>query len=288
MMHGMMHRSFLLLAMSLALLAEGALAAPMELADAGPTTRAGFLPLDAVRAGLPPVMPRRTGAITIGPEPRPHMAPSGHFLPLAREQALPMHLAPASRSIALKAPFKRPAEDAADSDGDKGNAMQLMDGVERRVSSAKMTEGENLTVKQSWPLPAKAEQHFSSAFGMRRDPFTGGPEFHEGIDLSAPTGTSVLASADGTVEAVKQGHGFGKYIVVRHADDSKSIYGHMRKQVVRAGQQVRRGQKIGEVGSTGHSTGSHLHFQLMRGGQVVNPMTALRAPLAAGIGVASR
>ena len=142
------------------------------------------------------------------------------------------------------------------------------------------------TSRHAWPVPANAQQKFSSGYGLRADPFTGKSEFHGGIDISAPTGTSVLASADGTI--TKTGHDahYGKFIAIAHADGSVSQYGHLSMQSVHEGQQVRRGQIIGAVGATGRATGSHLDYRLSQNGTRIDPMSALTAPGTAAVAMA--
>lgn len=127
----------------------------------------------------------------------------------------------------------------------------------------------------SWPLSNRAEQYVSSPYGQRKDPFTGKPAFHGGIDIAAATGTAVLASADGVVTATGEKGRFGNHVALRHADGSESLYGHLSRESVRVGARVRQGQKIGEVGSTGRSTGPHLDFRIKQNGQTVNPLAKL-------------
>jgi murein DD-endopeptidase MepM/ murein hydrolase activator NlpD len=114
---------------------------------------------------------------------------------------------------------------------------------------------------------------FSSGFGIRMDPFTGGLEFHKGIDLSAPTGTPVVATADGRVEKAEwKSGGYGNVVVINHGRGIKTLYAHLSKILVREGQKVRRGQIIGLVGSTGKSVAPHVHYEVEVNGEAVNPI----------------
>lgn len=133
-------------------------------------------------------------------------------------------------------------------------------------------------VRHAWPVAKNVQQKFTSAYGMRKDPFHGRPAFHGGIDIAAAPGTPVLASAEGVVSKVAVGKGLGKYVAVQHRDGTESYYGHMRAQNVRIGQRVMQGQKVGELGSTGRSTGPHLDYRIKKNGQTFNPMTVLVAP----------
>ena len=120
----------------------------------------------------------------------------------------------------------------------------------------------NRTPIFSWPVVA--DWPVSSLFGNRPDPFTGQPEFHWGIDISAPEGTPILAAADGTVIVANStdiwGGGFGFHIKIQHEGGYATLYAHCSRIAVRAGQEVVKGEVIGFVGSTGRSTGPHLHW----------------------------
>ncbi|MEJ2201620.1 MAG: M23 family metallopeptidase, partial [Desulfuromonadaceae bacterium] len=102
----------------------------------------------------------------------------------------------------------------------------------------------------------------SSGFGMRKSPLSGRRKMHEGIDIAAYTGTPVYATADGIVSRAKTEPGYGKMVVIDHGYGFKTIYGHNSKIHVKVGQRVRRGEKIASVGSTGSSTGSHVHYEV--------------------------
>lgn len=128
----------------------------------------------------------------------------------------------------------------------------------------------------AWPIPTNAKQYVSSGFGMRKDPFTGRPKFHGGMDIAAATGTPVLASADGVVSEVASSRGgMGNSVSITHRDGSISTYGHLSAQTVRKGQNVRQGQQVGKVGSTGRSTGAHLDYRIKKNGQRLDPAKIL-------------
>jgi len=114
--------------------------------------------------------------------------------------------------------------------------------------------------------------YISSYFGYRSDPFTQKRTFHHGIDISAQRGTPVYATADGVVhESTTRSIGFGRLITVDHGHGFTTYYGHLHKIHVKSGQQVKRGQIIGEVGSSGRSTGTHLHYEVRKYGVKKNP-----------------
>lgn len=110
-------------------------------------------------------------------------------------------------------------------------------------------------------------------FGWRRDPFTGQREFHKGIDISAPTGRDVVAPADGIVIKVTREAGYGKVIYLSHGNGITTRYGHLSEYNVRLGQKVKRGDTIAFVGSSGRSTGPHLHYEVLVHSKKVDPMS---------------
>jgi murein DD-endopeptidase MepM/ murein hydrolase activator NlpD len=111
----------------------------------------------------------------------------------------------------------------------------------------------------------------SSAFGYRHDPFNDSIQFHRGIDLAAAPGTAVRAALDGKVTVTATDPVLGLYIVIRHQVGFSTVYGHLAQAFVRPGDTVARGARIGQVGSTGKTTGPHLHFEVRRSGRPVNP-----------------
>ena len=129
-----------------------------------------------------------------------------------------------------------------------------------------------------WPVPLHISQKFTSGYGTRKDPLHGGKAFHGGIDIAAPTGTPVLATADGEVTQVASDARYGKYISIRHPDGTTSRYGHLSAQRVSVGQRVRGGQAIGAIGSTGRSTGPHLDYRISKDGTKFDPLTVLNMP----------
>jgi murein DD-endopeptidase MepM/ murein hydrolase activator NlpD len=113
-----------------------------------------------------------------------------------------------------------------------------------------------------------------SSFGLRRHPILGYTKMHTGVDWAAPAGTPIFASGNGVIEKVGWEGGYGKYIRVRHANGYETAYGHMTAfaRNMDVGTHVRQGQVIGFVGSTGLSTGAHVHYEILVNGRFVDPM----------------
>ncbi len=116
---------------------------------------------------------------------------------------------------------------------------------------------------------------YSSNFGWRLDPFTGANAMHEGVDYVVPKGTVIRASAGGVVAYSNQHPQYGKMVEIDHGNDIVTRYAHASRLLVKVGQVVRRGEKIAEVGSTGRSTGNHLHFEVRYKGVAQNPVRFL-------------
>ena len=123
----------------------------------------------------------------------------------------------------------------------------------------------------SWPVTGT----ITSPFGWRSNPFGGSPGFHQGLDIAAPSGTTVTAAAGGTVIMAQWYGGYGNYILIDHGGGYSTGYGHLSAIYVSTGQSVQRGQAIGAVGSTGQSTGPHLHFEVRIAGKPVDPAPRL-------------
>lgn len=116
----------------------------------------------------------------------------------------------------------------------------------------------------------------SSPFGMRRDPFTGRNSYHSGIDIAAPRGTPVHVIAGGVVTEVAYNNILGKHIIVQHKDGRESVYGHLSQAFVVVGETVKSGKTIGAVGSTGRSTGNHLHLEIRESHIALDPAKFLK------------
>ena len=133
---------------------------------------------------------------------------------------------------------------------------------------------ERARIPSIWPVEGES----TDSFGYRGNPFGGGgSEFHPGQDIAAPRGTPVFAPADGTVIEAGWKSGYGQTVVIDHGNGLTTRYGHLSKLEVGAGQELRRGEELGLVGSTGRSTGPHLHYEVRLGDLPVSPLHYLPA-----------
>lgn len=124
-------------------------------------------------------------------------------------------------------------------------------------------------------MPIAGNFRQSSGYGNRRDPFTGKRAFHSGLDFAAPTGTTVLSAADGVVSYVGERSGYGKVVEIDHGNGLVSRYAHLSAYIAQKGQRVVTGTPIAKVGSTGRSTGPHLHFEVRRNDSALDPKAFL-------------
>jgi murein DD-endopeptidase MepM/ murein hydrolase activator NlpD len=131
--------------------------------------------------------------------------------------------------------------------------------------------------KAPFANPVKDSFRFTSKFGPRRDPKTGGRRMHKGVDFAAPNGTPLYATADGVVTHAGWSSGYGRLVKIQHEFGIETRYAHQSKIRVKVGQRVSRGQRIGDMGASGRVTGVHLHYEVRVGGKAVNPMIYIKA-----------
>lgn len=141
--------------------------------------------------------------------------------------------------------------------------QKLVEAKERMLSSIPAIQ----------PVSNRTLDRVASGFGYRIDPIYKTPKMHTGIDFTAATGTPIYATGDGAItEAGYDNGGYGNNVVINHGYGYKSLYGHMKKIKVRVGDRVKRGEVIGWVGSTGKSTGPHLHYEIIKNGEKIDPI----------------
>ena len=156
--------------------------------------------------------------------------------------------------------------------GSSEGALGKADPAFRMIFKNWSGQGKKQPVKLTIPSmkPVKSYR-LTSNFGLRSDPFRGGRRSHKGIDMAGPVGTPIYATADGIVGRSQWVRGYGKYIEINHGNEIQTRYGHMSRLNVKANARVKAGDLIGYMGSTGRSTGSHLHYEVRIAGQAVNP-----------------
>jgi len=121
------------------------------------------------------------------------------------------------------------------------------------------------------PVSNKDLKRTASGWGMRMHPIYRIPRFHYGMDFTAPTGTDVVATGNGIVKEIGKDGGYGNIVVIDHGYGYETLYGHLLRSIVKVGQMINRGDVIGYIGSSGASTAPHLHYEVMKNGQKVNP-----------------
>ena len=156
-----------------------------------------------------------------------------------------------------------------------GVMRDLLTLIERRLASVRTDVDKRQALVSATPSMWPIAGWISSDFGNRRDPFTGEQDFHPGLDISADHGAPIHAPADGVVESAGYNGNYGNLITIDHGFGLLTRYGHLSRYGVYAGQQIRRGDVIGYVGSTGRSTSPHLHYEVLVNGQLTNPMRLL-------------
>lgn len=144
----------------------------------------------------------------------------------------------------------------------------------KKLDAVQVSTSGSISIPSIQPI---AKFTFTSAYGVRSDPFQGSAAMHAGIDLASPTGTPIYATADGVVDRAEWFGGYGNMVQIEHGKGIATRYGHMSKIAARPGERVKRGDLIGYVGSTGRSTGSHLHYEVRIDGRAVNPVPFLQS-----------
>jgi murein DD-endopeptidase MepM/ murein hydrolase activator NlpD len=159
-----------------------------------------------------------------------------------------------------------------------GMLRRMLQALENRLSYVRRDVERTEALASATPSIWPAHGWLSGTFGGRADPFTGERGFHRGLDISLEKGSPVYATADATVRSAEFTGDYGNLVVLQHGFGLSTRYGHLSKILVGPGQTVKRGDVIGLVGSTGRSTGSHLHYEILVNGQLLNPLRLLTRP----------
>lgn len=179
-----------------------------------------------------------------------------------------------TRSLAIVAGL--PAAAAGGVGGPSRSAADALSTRSARVDSRLHAIADQFARREqvisSTPTVAPVRGMLNSGFGSRRDPFNGSPAFHSGLDISTRDFEPVLATADGVVTRSGWSGDYGQMVEIAHRTGYRTVYGHLASVLVREGSRVRRGERLGLAGSTGRSTGTHLHYEVRRGDRAVNPL----------------
>jgi len=179
---------------------------------------------------------------------------------------------------ALPTSLAAPKTEASTPQGTFGMLKDVLGVIEGSLASVKTkVDNQNALARATpsiWPIAG----WLSSGYGNRADPFTGQPDFHAGLDISADKGTPVRATADGVVELAGYNGNYGNCIMISHGYGIGTRFGHLSGYAVGVGQKVKRGDVIGYVGSTGRATSSHLHYEILLNGSPINPLRLLARP----------
>jgi murein DD-endopeptidase MepM/ murein hydrolase activator NlpD len=156
-----------------------------------------------------------------------------------------------------------------------GLLRSLLEGLETRLHVVRRDVDNRNALAEATPSLWPAHGWLTSSMGVRRDPMTGASDYHGGLDIAGEKGQPVYATASGTVTGASYKNDYGNLIVIDHGFGLQSRYGHLSKFTVRQGQQVKRGDVIGNVGATGKATGYHLHYEVLANGRLLNPLQLL-------------
>lgn len=173
-----------------------------------------------------------------------------------------------------------PGEDVSSQGIEVSDFVTVLDDLSRQLNdrSQQLDVLETMLINRNlqaevFPTGRPAEGGWiSSYFGLRTDPFSGKPEYHNGIDLAGREGAQVVAAASGVISWAGERYGYGQLVEVSHGNGYVTRYGHNKRVLVTLGQPVKKGQVVALMGSTGRSTGPHVHFEVLRDGQPVDPL----------------
>jgi murein DD-endopeptidase MepM/ murein hydrolase activator NlpD len=156
-----------------------------------------------------------------------------------------------------------------------GLLRSLLEGLETRLVDVRGFVERRNALAAATPSIWPARGWLTSTMGARQDPMNGGADFHAGLDIAAEQGRPVYSTAEGTVRSAEYHNSYGNLIVIDHGFGIETRYGHLSELNVPKGAKVKRGDVIGRVGATGRATGPHLHYEVLAGGRILNPLQLL-------------
>ena len=204
----------------------------------------------------------------------PNLARAMNRLPaIVKSRAMGGSSTPASKEIELS--YTRALSALATPDDTFGMLRSLLEGLQVRLNVVRRDVERRNALADATPSMWPAYGWLSSTMGIRRDPITGGPDYHSGLDIAGEKGQAVYATAAGTVRHVGYQGAYGNLIVIDHGFGLATRYGHLQKYLVKPGAKVQRGDTIALVGATGRATGYHLHYEVVANGRLINPLQLL-------------
>lgn len=183
-------------------------------------------------------------------------------------------VANSSATADIAAPLRTAAAEKPTALGNRDEQFKALFSRWQSLDGGTAVPTKTVSIPSRTPLDA---MRLTSSYGLRWHPVTGGRKQHEGVDLGSPVGTPIHATADGVVAKADWFGGYGLFVQLEHGGSLATRYGHMSRLNVAAGQQVHKGDIIGYVGTTGRSTGPHLHYEVRIAGQAVNPIPYMQA-----------
>ena len=206
----------------------------------------------------------------------PNVARTMDKLPaLVKARAMGGTSVPLSATAKQDSPYGRTLSALSNPDDTFGLLRSLLEGLESRLQSVRTNVDKRNALANATPSIWPAQGWLTSTMGPRTDPLTGGADYHSGLDIAGDKGQPVYATAAGVVTQAGYSGGYGNLIVIDHGFGLETRYGHLSAFVAHTGDHVKRGEMIARLGSTGRTTGAHLHYEVMANGRLLNPLQLL-------------
>jgi murein DD-endopeptidase MepM/ murein hydrolase activator NlpD len=206
----------------------------------------------------------------------PSLARTMEKLPaLVKARAMGGSVAPAASSARQDSAYARTLSALSNPDDTFGLLRSLLEGLEFRLQSVRTNVEKRNALANATPSIWPAHGWLSSTMGPRADPVTGSRDYHNGLDIAGEKGQPVYATAAGVVTQAGYQGAYGNLIIVEHGFGLETRYGHLSGFTVQKGAHVKRGEMIGRLGATGRTTGTHLHYEVMANGRLLNPLQLL-------------
>ena len=194
---------------------------------------------------------------------------------LVKARAMGGNVASSTASAKQESTYTRTLSALSNPDDTFGLLRTLLEGLESRLQSVRSNVEKRNALAAATPSIWPAHGWLSSTMGPRTDPVTGGSDYHNGLDIAGDKGQPVYSTAAGIVTQAGYQGAYGNLIVVDHGFGLETRYGHLSGFLVQKGHHVKRGEMIGRLGSTGRTTGAHLHYEVMANGRLLNPLQLL-------------